>query len=291
MTDEQDLIYRRLIDKSWEIGPLPNDPNKLAALVRMQCDRFATAWTFPLKECWHENKQGLLINNRLEDEREFSLSKAVKATKAANTRWKKRNKRLKNQKDKRPYKRNALASSKQCLSDAINDRRSKIEDRDLTKRDLTNSEDHSFNETPSISTSNDKSSLALRKEKAVWADNQLEIDEDWLRGELETFYAELDALDPTAKLRLTRQSYQETKNRLHEKLLITPEQRAVPTSKPSQKRGFATRVLRHFKRSIIDMRRKRYPSFADVVDADVADRLMRAKRARERERKEITNGN
>lgn len=119
MTDDQDLAYRRLLDKSWEIGPLPNDVKKLAAYVRYTLVRFEQCWCFPLSDCWHENKDGKLINNRLEDERDFAFTRANNARKAVMSRWKKRRKRLKTQKDKKGYARNTPVIPEPYGSDTI----------------------------------------------------------------------------------------------------------------------------------------------------------------------------
>lgn len=81
MTDDQDLAYRRLIDKSWDLGPLPNDPVKLAALVRFDKDRlnrFKAAWVYPLTECWPETPEGL-VNPRLEKERDRAMRRVEQA--------------------------------------------------------------------------------------------------------------------------------------------------------------------------------------------------------------------
>lgn len=68
MSDDQDLAYRRMIDCSWEIGPLPAEPERIAPLIRFDIDRFLRAWIYPLTECWKKRRWGL-INPRLERER------------------------------------------------------------------------------------------------------------------------------------------------------------------------------------------------------------------------------
>lgn len=68
MTDDQDLAYRRMIDTSWEVGPLPPDPKRIAQLIRFDPDRFAAAWCYPLTDCWKKGEKGL-TNPRLERER------------------------------------------------------------------------------------------------------------------------------------------------------------------------------------------------------------------------------
>lgn len=66
MTDEQDLAYRRLLDQSWDMGPLPKEIERLAVLTRYSMDKFRAVWTYPLTECWNENEGGMLMNSRLE---------------------------------------------------------------------------------------------------------------------------------------------------------------------------------------------------------------------------------
>lgn len=118
MTDDQDLAYRRLLDASWEIGPLPNDTDRLSALVGFKTDgakRFAAAWVWPLTECWHKPRgKKTLINFRLEDERDGMLDRSEKARGAAQRRWKTQRKRM-GIKDKPG---NADAMRTQCPGDA-----------------------------------------------------------------------------------------------------------------------------------------------------------------------------
>ena len=69
MTDDQDLAYRRMLDVSWDLGELENNPGKIAALIRFSPRKFASVWKYPLTECWQDNGVGL-VNPRLERERE-----------------------------------------------------------------------------------------------------------------------------------------------------------------------------------------------------------------------------
>lgn len=101
MTDDQDLAYRRMLDASWELGPLPNKLDHLAMIVRYDLERFRRAWSYPLTLCWQRNGQGTLINQRLEDERESMLKRSDKARKAVKKREKNRSKRVMGKK-KRP---------------------------------------------------------------------------------------------------------------------------------------------------------------------------------------------
>lgn len=107
MTDAQDLAYRRLIDASWEIGALPSEPEKLAVLAQVDSEGciagqefLRQVWTYPLTECWAARKDGLLINYRLEEERDKAFSRADSATKAVQARETKRRKLLRQRKKK-----------------------------------------------------------------------------------------------------------------------------------------------------------------------------------------------
>lgn len=70
MTKLQDLAYRRMLDKSWELGPLPVEPWKVARLIRYSEEEFEEVWKYPLTECWVETEQGW-VNRRLEKERAY----------------------------------------------------------------------------------------------------------------------------------------------------------------------------------------------------------------------------
>jgi hypothetical protein len=95
MTPLQDLIYRRLLDVSWDMGGLPNDPDKLAVLVRLPQDAFDEEWKYPLTDCWEVIGRGkMLVNNRQESERQKFTSKQTLSRNAAEARWKKYRKSL-----------------------------------------------------------------------------------------------------------------------------------------------------------------------------------------------------
>lgn len=93
MTKLQDLAYRRLLDQSWELGPLPNEPEKLAVLIRYSIEEFKDVWNYPLSDCWEEIEGGRLINPRLEKEREHVLDRIGKARKAGLASGKSRKKK------------------------------------------------------------------------------------------------------------------------------------------------------------------------------------------------------
>ena len=69
MSDDQDLAYRRMIEVSWDLGELENNPSKIASLIQFSLRKFASVWKYPLTECWHDKGVGL-VNARLERERE-----------------------------------------------------------------------------------------------------------------------------------------------------------------------------------------------------------------------------
>ena len=68
MTKMQDLAYRRMLEASWELGPLPCEPDDLARLIDFSPREFERAWRFPLTDCW-KVRRGRLTNARLESER------------------------------------------------------------------------------------------------------------------------------------------------------------------------------------------------------------------------------
>jgi len=101
MDNMQELIYRRLLDRSWELGSLPADPGELARLAGVSPRAIRKAWVFPLTECWELTGDERLINHRLEEERENFTERSSKSTAAVKQRWSKRRKRL--QTKNRPY--------------------------------------------------------------------------------------------------------------------------------------------------------------------------------------------
>lgn len=67
MSDDQDLAYRRMIEVSWDLGELENNPGKIASLIQFSPRKFDSVWKYPLTECWKDNGSGL-VNARLEKE-------------------------------------------------------------------------------------------------------------------------------------------------------------------------------------------------------------------------------
>ncbi len=116
--------------------------------------------------------------------------------------------------------------------------------------------------------------IPVEVRKALWMNKRLVICEEWLKAELQKFYQETAWISPeTAGIVLTQADYGRAFANLAKMLVIHQEQRAVPTSSPAKKRGFATRVLRHFQLAVLDKRVKRYPSYAERVDRSVAAKL------------------
>jgi uncharacterized protein YdaU (DUF1376 family) len=65
-------LYRALLDMQWAIGPLPNDPIRLANAVGMSLPEFELAWPVVSKK--FDETRGGLVNKRLEYHRSASLS-------------------------------------------------------------------------------------------------------------------------------------------------------------------------------------------------------------------------
>ena len=93
MTDDQELIYHRFIARSWQMGALPNDEEKLAVIAGMEIERFRKSWCWPLTEKWVKNGEGL-INHRVEDERDDALSRSEGARRAGEMRQQRRRARV-----------------------------------------------------------------------------------------------------------------------------------------------------------------------------------------------------
>jgi len=120
-------------------------------------------------------------------------------------------------------------------------------------------------------------------EKALWIDGKLVINVEWLRSEMEQFYEETASISPKANLiRVTERTYNRAYKRLALGLSINQEQRAVPSSTPSKKRGFATRVLRHFEWAVVNEISPRFPSYAQRVDESIGKLAASAREGRAR---------
>jgi uncharacterized protein YdaU (DUF1376 family) len=77
--------YTDLLFLSWEIGPLPNDPVRLARLIGVSAPEFRKVWT-TLRAKFTETEKGLM-NTRLEQHRAESMDRSAKARSSAQLRW------------------------------------------------------------------------------------------------------------------------------------------------------------------------------------------------------------
>jgi uncharacterized protein YdaU (DUF1376 family) len=82
--------YMDLLMFSWDMGALPNDPNRLALILGVGLVEFTAIWS-TIRHKLVLNPKGLLVNERLERERtksqDMKAKAAVKASIAANKRW------------------------------------------------------------------------------------------------------------------------------------------------------------------------------------------------------------
>ncbi len=90
LSDNQELIHRRLLDASWAIGPLPSNPVMLASLARVSSAVMHAAWTYPLMGMWGEHEEFTIFNARLEIAREFMNRRSAAAKKGGLAAGKKR---------------------------------------------------------------------------------------------------------------------------------------------------------------------------------------------------------
>jgi len=79
--------YTDLLFLSWEIGPLPSDPARLARLVGCDVAEFMLVWP-ALRPKFTETERGL-VNIRLEEHRVESMQRSAKARASADARWQK----------------------------------------------------------------------------------------------------------------------------------------------------------------------------------------------------------
>jgi uncharacterized protein YdaU (DUF1376 family) len=77
--------YTDLLFLSWEIGPLPNDPIRLARLIGVSAPEFKRVWT-TIRTKFTETEKGL-VNTRLEQHRVESMDRSAKARSSAHLRW------------------------------------------------------------------------------------------------------------------------------------------------------------------------------------------------------------
>jgi uncharacterized protein YdaU (DUF1376 family) len=77
--------YFMLLGAQWEMGPLPADPRRLAAIIGAQLKEFESVW--PSIRMKFAATDAGLVNLRLEDHRAVQLEKSEQASRAARTRW------------------------------------------------------------------------------------------------------------------------------------------------------------------------------------------------------------
>ncbi len=82
---EQRGAFHEMLCLSWQMGPVPNDPERLAILIGVKPADFIRAWRKPLVRCWRKTRKGL-VNDRLERERTWSESRQKKARESAKHR-------------------------------------------------------------------------------------------------------------------------------------------------------------------------------------------------------------
>lgn len=83
--------YMMLLFTQWELGPLPNDPARLATIVGLSQSEMANIW--PLLSRKFKQAKGGFVNLRMEAHRrnylEYRKHQADSGRKGANVRWKK----------------------------------------------------------------------------------------------------------------------------------------------------------------------------------------------------------
>ncbi len=86
MSFETRGIYHEMLCVSWQIGPLPRAPKDIARLVGCSDEQLENAFKDGLKSCWKVTRKGL-INDPLEKEREWAISRCNAARGSAKSRW------------------------------------------------------------------------------------------------------------------------------------------------------------------------------------------------------------
>lgn len=87
MTGQQRGIYISLMCECWEAGSIPDDPDQLWTVCGVTPDEMRDAWP-KVRQCFdeHPEKNGRLIQPRVEAEREAALNRRNAAQKAAQAR-------------------------------------------------------------------------------------------------------------------------------------------------------------------------------------------------------------
>lgn len=75
-------IYRELLDASWDMGPLPSDPEILRGIAGAAPDEWAAGWTLVSRK-WIRGDDGLLRNLRLEEHRAQALDLHARRSRGA----------------------------------------------------------------------------------------------------------------------------------------------------------------------------------------------------------------
>jgi uncharacterized protein YdaU (DUF1376 family) len=79
-------LYQLALNESWKRGSIPDDPDRLALLIRRPSKDVRAAWPV-VRACFINNGEpGRLVNERLEEERSKAISKSAQASGAAATR-------------------------------------------------------------------------------------------------------------------------------------------------------------------------------------------------------------
>jgi uncharacterized protein YdaU (DUF1376 family) len=80
-------LYLLALNESWKRGSIPDDPRRVAMLIRKDAREVQKAWPV-VRACFMENgAPGRLVNLRQETERAKALSKSLKATSAVESRY------------------------------------------------------------------------------------------------------------------------------------------------------------------------------------------------------------
>ncbi len=83
-------IYTRLLMTEWVNGGLPDDLKRLARIAGCSPQKFSKRWTI-VKKKFHQNNEGFLINDRMEQTREeqanYKKSQSEKGKKSCDKRW------------------------------------------------------------------------------------------------------------------------------------------------------------------------------------------------------------
>lgn len=89
-TNEEVGIYQRLLNYAWINEGLPDDPRRLAMIVRCGFKKFQKRWT-NIEKKWTKKGNGFLVNNKMEEvrakQRKYRAEQARKGKIGADIRW------------------------------------------------------------------------------------------------------------------------------------------------------------------------------------------------------------